>query len=370
MCPVLRDEQGSPLETSNTAAPAPGQERPSDVSIVVPCFNEERYVESLLVGLARQEQAVREMILVDGGSTDGTVATVERFRRDHPDLPLVVLRSERCSIARALNIGVARAQGDVIVRLDAHSSPHPGYLRSALAALRLPRAGVVGGGWEIRPCRSGLVAAAIAHAVSDAFGSGGARYRDPRRGAAPIDVDTVPFGCFSKQLWTTLHGFDERLLANEDYDFNYRVRRAGLRVILDPAIRSDYFARGSLRELARQYFRYGWWKAEMLKLHPLSLRWRQAVPALFVAALLGLLLSAAAFPPSRPVLFGLLALYAAVAFLASARICARFARWRLLPLLPFVFAVLHVSWGAAVLCNVLSFGLGPHAASPRQDGGR
>src|SRR5205823_5414962 len=88
-----------------------------------------------------------------------------------------------------------------------------------------------------------------------------------------------------KSLWQDLGGFDERLWSNEDYDFNFRVRERGLEVLLDPAIRCTYYARPTLRSLARQYSRYGWWKARMLLHHPRSIRWRQLIPAMLVPGL-------------------------------------------------------------------------------------
>jgi hypothetical protein len=101
-------------------------------------------------------------------------------------------------------------------------------------------------------------------------------------------VDTVAFGSFRKSLWTELGGFNEGLHTNEDYDFNYRVRAAGGVVLLDRAEYSAYFARSTLRDLVKQYFRYGKWKARMIRLHPRSIKWRHLVAPMFVMSLIGL----------------------------------------------------------------------------------
>src|SRR6185436_10543448 len=101
-------------------------------------------------------------------------------------------------------------------------------------------------------------------------------------------VDTVAFACFRKSLGKELGGFNEGLLTNEDYDFNYRVRQSGREVILDRSGHCDYFARSSLKGLASQYRRYGGWKARMLRLHPRSMKLRHFVAPAFVFSLFAL----------------------------------------------------------------------------------
>jgi len=347
-------------DLQTTSIPDPAR---AGVSVVIPCLNEAPHIERVLSELAGQDAPLEEVILVDGGSTDGTLHVVERFRDAHPGFPLKVLPAAGQAIPQALNAGIRSASGAVIVRVDAHCRPLPGYLARSVAALRIPRAGVVGGAWQITPGARGRLARAIAFAVSDPFGAGDARYRIGAVRADVVDVDTVPFGCFTKRLWATLGGYDERLKTNEDYDFNYRVRQAGFRVILDPEIRSEYFARPDLGKLARQYFRYGWWKADMLRLHPRSLRWRQAVPVLFASALLATACAGILAPSTAWVFASLVALYLAAAFLASLRICAKRRAWDLLFLLPFVFGTVHLSWGFGLIANLPSARSGAAAAA-------
>jgi glycosyltransferase involved in cell wall biosynthesis len=336
------------------------------VSIVIPCYNEAAYIEALLDALREQTLRAIEIVVADCHSTDGALDVLASYRHRSLLPSVTVVMCDRRSTPMALNAAIRAAAGDVIVRLDGHSRPDPDYIRRCVELLESPRAGVVGGIWDVRPGADTAVAAAIALAASHPFGAGDALYRTGRGLTAPRDVDTVPFGCFRRSLWESLGGFDEHFLVNQDYEFNYRVRKAGLRVVLEPSIRATYIARPDIPRLAQQYFRYGWWKAETLKRHPSSLRWRQAVPAGFVAALV--LLAVASLIESRSafLLGGVLVLYAAVALGAALRAASRADTWSLVPYLPVVFATIHLSWGMGLLTNVLTLGRWPARVARRR----
>ena len=210
------------------------------------------------------------------------------FGQENPGLRIAIVDNAARTIPSGLNQAIGASTGDIIVRLDAHSVPIREYVERCVEALRSGRGDIVGGVWDIVPGGGQVIARGIAAAAAHPLGAGDATYR---LGGRPGPADTVPFGAFRRTLAESVGPFDERLLTNEDYEFNYRVRQAGGRVWLDPSIRSTYVARAGLGELARQYWRYGFWKYRMLVRHPRSLRWRQALPPIFVA--LALVLAAA-----------------------------------------------------------------------------
>jgi hypothetical protein len=235
--------------------------------------------------------------------------------------------------------------------LDAHSGPHADYIEKSVAALLAGRGENVGGVWEIQPGAHTRMAAAIAVAAAHPLGVGDALYRHAREAAS---VDTVPFGAFRRDLLAKIGGYDESLLANEDYEFNTRIRQAGGKVWLDPAIRSQYFARADLGALARQYFRYGFWKLKMLRRYPGTLRWRQALPPVFVLSLL----FGAVFSLFWPVFGWLLGLellaYFGILALAAVKAALTRKDFFLILGLPLAIAVMHIAWGAGFIWSNFS----------------
>jgi glycosyltransferase involved in cell wall biosynthesis len=325
-----------------------------EVSVVIPCLNESKTIVNLLEKLADQyDRKHYEIVIVDGMSSDGTRQLIAQFIEQHPGLPVRLVDNPAKHIPIALNLGIAAAQGDIIVRMDAHSIPSPNYVRQCVASLKNGQATIVGMPWQIVPGAETLAAKAIALASAHPFGVGGVEYRRAMPGPAAF-VDTVPFGVFRRTTWRRLGGFNETLLSNEDYDFNYRARRAGGGILLDRSGYCTYFARATFSSLARQYFRYGGWKLEMLRLHPESLRWRQlAAPALVL--LLVLLTGLSVYSAPARVLLGLLGCsYLALAVFFGSVVSWKTKELRLAPAVASAFAVMHLCWGASFLWRLLS----------------
>ncbi len=182
------------------------------------------------------------------------------------------------------------------------------------------------------------------------FGAGDAAYRlKPEAGA----VDTVPFGAFRKSLIDEVGAFDESLLSNEDYEFNVRVRRAGKVVWLDPRIRSVYFARATFGALARQYWRYGYWKARMLRRYPDTLRLRQFLPPVFVASMI-FLLALSFWYPARALLAAECSAYFLLLFAAGIQQAAKRGQPALALGFPIAVGTIHFSWGGALLWSLIA----------------
>ncbi len=323
-----------------------------NVSVIIPCYNEAATIYATLEAVYCQTypRAEMEVVLADAHSEDATRQEIARFQAAHPDLPVRVVDVDARSIPYALNRALEAALGQIIVRMDAHSKPYPDYVENCVRALDEGRGANVGGVWEIQPGASGWMAAGVAAAAAHPLGAGDAAYRlKPEAGA----VDTVPFGAYRKSLIETIGAFDESLLSNEDYEFNVRVRQSGGVVWLDPRIRSVYFARSTFGALARQYWRYGYWKWRMLRRYPGTLRWRQAIPPLFVASVIGL--AALSFwTPAALLLAAELTLYLGVLLLAALQLVAKRGNPTLVLGFPLAVIVMHFSWGGGLLWSMLS----------------
>lgn len=319
---------------------------PPSVSVVIPCRNEEKTIHAVLDALRQQTypQDLVEVVVADGLSTDATRTVIAAYQKRQPEMNLQLVDNPSRSIPSGVNAAIRAAHGEVIVRMDAHALPNADYIERCVHALMEGLGDNVGGVWDITPQNDTLMARAIAAAAAHPLAAGDARYRFAEKAGI---VDTVPFGAFQRSLLEKIGYFDETLLSNEDYEFNTRIRQSGGKIWLDPNIRCVYYARKNLKELSKQYWRYGFWKAQMLKRYPKTLRLRQALPPVFVAGI-GLLIAASFFfRPARIVLLAVLGVYLLALLLAGAQIAWRKKDFSLLFGVPPAIAAMHFSWGAA-----------------------
>jgi succinoglycan biosynthesis protein ExoA len=313
------------------------------VSVIVPARNEERSIGATLESLRAQEYTDLQIIVVDGGSTDDTVGIVEKHMAEDPRIELV--HNPRQVIPVALNLALAAARGPWLVRMDAHSTVDPTYVGAAVARLREGRWGGVGG----RKDGVGTTPAgrAIAAALGSRFGVGGSLYH---HGVTEQEVDHIPFGAYRTELVREIGGWDERLVANEDYEFDHRLRSSGAVLLFDPRLRIAWQSKQTLRDLYAQYVRYGRGKLDVAVLHPASLRLRHVLPPLLVPWL-GL---AAVVAVRRPrTALAMVSPYAGGLTVASVATAAGLDDAAARVRVPAAFLVMHVGWGLGVWSRAL-----------------
>lgn len=245
------------------------------VSVVLPTLNERAFIRDCLDSLLAQDVAIDEILVCDGGSTDGTREIVKVAA-----LNVRLLDNPRVTAAAAMNIGIEAASGEIICRADAHTVYAPDYVRRCVEALETTGAANVGG--RMVPVGTTRFGRAVAAVTSSPFGVGPGRFHYADR---IQDVDTVYLGCWRRDTLVSLGGYDEHSLqwAAEDQELNFRLRRSGGRIVLDPSIRSWYFPRETPRALARQYANYGVAKASTLAKHRTLPTWRPLAPAALLA---------------------------------------------------------------------------------------
>jgi glycosyltransferase involved in cell wall biosynthesis len=317
---------------------------PPSISVLIPVCNEEEYIAPCLDAVLANDypQDCLEILVVDGMSTDRSREIIQAYTITHRNVRM--LENRKRIVSSAMNIGIREAQGEIVVRMDAHAVCAPDYVRTCVRLLQTTEAANVGGAQ--RAVGTDYVSRAIAIGMTSLFGVGNAAFRRADRNTW---VDTVYLGAWYRSTVESLGGFDEDWVINQDYELNVRLRRAGGRILLSPEIRCWYYVRSTIRALARQWVRYGYWRAKTLVAYPGSLQWRQLAPPSLVAALI---LSLAVLPLSWSLGLAVPVLYLAASLLAAGAAAAR-KGWQYYPLLPLVFGTIHLSWGAGFLVGML-----------------
>lgn len=319
------------------------------ISVIAPMYNEAEHVETLVADLAAQDwQGELELLVADGRSIDGSAEQLGAAAARHGVAATILDNPERW-VSPGLNRCIRAATGDLIVRVDCHSRYPGDYLRRCAIAAEESGAENVGG--ITVPTGRTATERAVAAAVDSAFGGiGWTRHHSDER----VEVDTVPFGAFRPEAFELAGLFDESLERNQDEEFNLRLRRAGGRIVLDPAIRVFYRPRGSFRRLFRQYYDYGRWKAPVMRRHRRATSTRSLVPAAFVAALVALVLLSMWHPHATALLVVKMTAYTALALgFGVVVLRRRHEPWRLLPRVLAVFFTVHVAHGTGMLVGWL-----------------
>jgi len=330
----------------------PGGEGLPFVSVIIPCRNEVGHIEGCLNSVVASEYPKdrMEVLVIDGMSDDGTREIAGRYSNAYP---FIKLRDNPKRITpSALNIGVRNAVGEVIIRMDAHNVYGSRYIPMCVGHLLNSGADNVGGVWVTMPGKDTTVARSIALALSHPFGVGNSSFRIGAK--EPAYVDTVPFGCYRREVFERIGLFDEDLVRNQDDEFNLRLIRNGGKIMLVPDIVSHYYARDSLRKLWRMYFQYGYFKPLVASKVGGVMTLRQIVPALFVLALAVPFATGLFYRPSLSLFLLTAALYA----LANAGVSFRIAKvkgMRHFPGLMASFLTLHLSYGIGYLKGLWDF---------------
>ena len=247
------------------------------ITIILPTLNERGHIRDCLDSLGKQDYPnIIEILVIDGGSTDGTQEIVIAEGG-----VVRLIDNPRMTAAAAMNIGIKESSTDVYVRVDAHTLYATDYVSRSVSSYQESKAQVVGG--PMRPTGTNPFGRAVAAVTSSPIGVGPGRFHYSEK---LEEVETVYLGIFDRDYVVKVGGYDETRLqwASEDQELNYRIRKAGGKILLDPEIRSTYFPRDNPRALARQYHNYGMCKASTLAKHKKLPYLRPMVPAIMVAA--------------------------------------------------------------------------------------
>lgn len=254
------------------------------VSVVMPVYNEERYIRKCIDSLLLQDYPKENMewIFVDGCSTDKTVEILNEYQGTFPTL-IKIFNNPKKIVPFAMNIGIAASCGKYIVRLDAHADYARDYISKCVYYLENIDAENVGGVAETKA--NGFMGNAIAKMLSSKFGVGNSQFRTNSESGY---VDTVPFGAFKRDVFSKYGGYDERLVRNQDNEMNFRIRKNGGKIYLANDIHFSYYCRDSIKGISAMARKNGMWNIITMKLCPGSMGLRHFIPFMFVISILAL----------------------------------------------------------------------------------
>lgn len=318
-----------------------------EVSVLVPVLDEAGSIRETVARMQAQDFGGGfELIFLDGGSRDDTKEILEELAR--ADLRIRVFDNPGKRPPNALNVGLAKARGRLIARMDAHTRYPPSYLSAG--ARRLGRGDVAHVSGPQLATGNDAWSSRVAMALASPLGSGGARFR--RHSDEEFEVDSGFTGMWRRETLERQGGWDERWPVNEDHELASRIRAEGGRFVCIPEMAAEYIPRNSLKRLARQYWTYGRYRAKTSGVHPESMR-RSHVLAPGLA--LTVMVATAAPRPMRTLARFGLAIY--VLALGGFSIAAgREARPRDVTALPLVFATMHLAAGFGFLAGCVLYG--------------
>lgn len=259
------------------------------VSVIVPIFNEQAYILNCIKSVEGQTYPAKniELLLVDGKSTDNTINIITKYLNAYKGEMNIILASNPRRIApAAMNIGIHMSTGKFIIRLDAHSEYPSDYIEKLLIWKKKLSADNVGAVCKTEACHHTKKSKAIVKVLSNQYGVGNSIFRIGSLN--PVEVDTVPFGCYEKKLLIETGLYDERLIRNQDIELNQRIRKRGGKIFLIPEVVVTYFARETYSAIAKNNYGNGIWNLLTIyytkDFHSLSMR--HFIPLIFLLSLI------------------------------------------------------------------------------------
>lgn len=319
------------------------------VSVIIAMRNEEEHISRCLQSVVNQRypKDLMEVLVIDGMSQDSSREIVSDIATESPIVTL--LHNPEQIKSAALNIGIAKSSGQLIMPLDAHCFIDPDYVSESVKALQQTDAANVGG--VVLPIGTSFVQQAIGLGMSSFFGIGSSRFH---HGESGYYTDTVSFGTYRREIFDEIGLYDEEAHYGEDDELNFRIIKNGGKIFLSPKIKSRYYPRSSLSDLWKQYYKFGYGKVRTIRKHGRPSSLRHLIPPAFVLCVAGSLILSAIRPIFWWLTTAICGSYLALTIIVSARI-ALSEGWRYFPILPLVFLTLHLSYGLGFLEGTLLF---------------
>jgi len=330
------------------------------VSVVMPVLNEERHLSEAVGRVLDQDYPGElELVLAIGPSKDRTQLIADELVA--ADKRVTIVPNPTGKTPAGLNLGIAVARHDVIVRVDGHGVLTPGYITRAMELLEESGADNVGGVMAAEGRTAFEMAVACAY--RSRLGLGASTFH---QGGKPGPADTVYLGVFRRAALERVGGFDETMHRAQDWELNYRIRKTGGLIWFSPDLSVTYRPRSSLGAVAKQFYLTGQWRREVIRRHPETANKRYLAPPVAVALLtIGTILGIVGLATgvSWLVLGFLAPLFYGLGLVAGSLMEGRYLPWKALFWLPLVCATMHITWGIGFIVGLKERPAGPVVAA-------
>lgn len=316
-------------------------------SIVIPTYNEQENISNCIDSILKQNYDLNliDIVIVDGHSSDNTITKIKEYQKKFSNI--LLLENPVRRTPTSLNIGIKEAKGEIIIILGAHASLDPDFIFFNNKYLKEKNVNVTGG-TQIN-IGFNFTQKAIAMAMENPFGMGSAPYRWSKKEQF---VDTVVYAAYKRELFDEIGYFEENFSIAEDAELNWRIRKAGHKILFSPDIKSFYHPRKTVTKFIQQMFRYGILRVHMFKKHKTAIKITHMIPPAFVVTLLSLLILIASSIISPVFIFAVLGLYFILNLLTVISKISK-SNFKFVPMVSFLIFVLHFSWGLGFLVGLI-----------------
>lgn len=315
---------------------------PVKISVVVTCLNEVQHIGPCIESLLSQTYQEKEIIIVDGGSTDGTAEAIQKYAVQTSSL--IYVSESTPGTAAGRNAGLKAATHDFVAFIDADCVAPPDWLAVLVAwytKLAASHKNIVAvGGTNLPPEDATAFVQAIGVAQDSFFGSFNAH---GRRFTENRSVETLS-NCnilYDKKKILSVGGYDNLLKSEaEDADLNHRLRKKGFLFFFIPDSFVWHHMRATARLWMKNMFRYGKGRARLLKRYPNMWKVTYTLPLFFLLSMA--LVPLAVFSPC----FTLPLVYFPAVILLSLFQCLRYKKTALFSAVLTVYLIQHFAYAA------------------------
>ena len=322
------------------------------ISIIIPCRNEENFIENCIQSVQEfliPDNTEIEILIIEGKSIDNTRNILETLIKK--DSRIMLIENPNIFQSFALNIGLKKARGEFIMRLDAHTIYPKNYLYDLHETIVKTNSDNCGGQLITKPNGNTYGSAIVQAITTHPFGVGNSGFRT---GLKQGEVDTVPFGYFKKGIFNKIGIFDERLTRAQDYEFNSRIIKNGGKIWLNPTVVATYYNQNTLYKFyKKQMLIEAPYNAYMWYLAPYTFTYRHAITGVFVIGLIGGFLLYPFILFTRYIFFSVLVLYFVLATISAFQQAIRYNNPLHIFVLPICFFLYHILHGLGLLGGLL-----------------